>query len=64
MKVKEILESASGGSTSAGSIASVASPLGSISRRPSIFGYVGSDKKPKKKKKKKSNTSEMLENGK
>ena len=54
MKIREILESASAGSTSAGAIASVASPVRGISRRPSIFGYVDSAKKPKKKKKKKS----------
>lgn len=57
MKIREILgEAASGGSTSAGSIASVANPVRSLSRRPSIFGYVDSTevKKPKKKKKRKS----------
>lgn len=36
----DIVESASGGSTSAGSIASVANPMGAINRRPSLFGYI------------------------
>jgi len=36
----DITESASGGATSAGSIASVANPMGNINRRPSLFGYI------------------------
>jgi len=36
----DMLESASGGATSAGSIASVANPMGNINRRPSLFGYI------------------------
>ena len=36
----DIVESASGGSTSAGSIASIANPMGAINRRPSLFGYI------------------------
>ena len=39
----DIIESASAGSTSAGSIASVANPMGSINRRPSLFGYIPAD---------------------
>ena len=52
MRYKELKETASGGATAAGSIASVANPLGSLSRRPSIFGYVETKPKTKKKKKK------------
>ena len=37
---KPLEESASGGSTSAGAIASVANPMGKVNRRPSLFGYV------------------------
>jgi hypothetical protein len=36
----DITESASGGATSAGSIASVANPMSHINRRPSLFGYI------------------------
>ena len=36
----DISESASGGATSAGSIASVANPMGNINRRPSLFVYI------------------------
>jgi len=36
----DIVESASGGATAAGSIASVANPMGNINRRPSLFGYI------------------------
>jgi|CryBogDrversion2_11_1035321.scaffolds.fasta_scaffold01296_5 hypothetical protein len=40
-ELAELDESASGGATSAGAVASVASPLGAkINRRPSLFGYV------------------------
>ena len=39
----DIIESASTGSTAAGSIASVANPMGAISRRPSLFGYIPAD---------------------
>lgn len=37
---KPLKESASGGGTSAGAIASVANPMGRVNRRPSLFGYV------------------------
>lgn len=58
MKIFEILgEAASGGSTGAGAIASVASPMGSILKRPSIFGYTAPA--PKKKKKKKKTTENL-----
>lgn len=40
---KPLEESASGGSTSAGAIASVANPMGKVNRRPSLFGYVPED---------------------
>lgn len=54
-KLQEILETASGGATASGSIASVASPVGSMIRRmpttPNLFGYV-QPSKPKKKRKK------------
>ena len=39
----DIIESASAGSTAAGSIASVANPMGTVNRRPSLFGYVPAD---------------------
>ena len=47
----DMVESASGGATSAGSVASVANPMGNINRRPSLFGYIPyeePDDKPKK----------------
>ena len=37
---QDVAESASGGATSAGSVATVANPLGKVNRRPSLFGYV------------------------
>lgn len=54
-KDQPVAESASGGGTSAGSIASVANPIGGvISRTPNLFGYVpyAAPKKTKKKKRK------------
>ena len=39
----DIIESASPGGTSAGNVASVANPMGAISRRPSLFGYIPAD---------------------
>ena len=52
MKLIEIIsETASGGSTSAGAIASVNSPMGGLQKRPSLFGYVVSEPRKKKKKK-------------
>lgn len=55
-KLEGILETASGGSTSAGAIASVSSPVGGIHRRmpttPNLFGYVEPAAKSKKKRKK------------
>lgn len=43
-KPPEILtETSTGGGTSSGAIASVAHPLGSVNRRPSLFGYVPED---------------------
>lgn len=36
----DITESASGGATSAGNVASVANPMVNINRRPSLFGYI------------------------
>ena len=39
----DIIESASAGSTAAGSIASVANPMGTVNRRPSLFGYIPAD---------------------
>lgn len=67
MKIKEILgEAATGGSTSAGSIASVSNPIvgaAGLQRRPSIFGYIDStgSVKRKKKKKKKDGLSKTLQ---
>lgn len=53
-KLIDIIESASGGSTSAGSIASVANPMGAINRRPSLFGYIPQSTETKRKKNRKS----------
>lgn len=53
-KIMGIIESASGGSTSAGSIASVANPMGAINRRPSLFGYIPQPVETKRKKTRKS----------
>lgn len=39
----DIIESASAGSTSAGSIAGVSNPMGAVNRRPSLFGYIPAD---------------------
>jgi hypothetical protein len=50
----DITESASSGGTSAGSVASLANPMGNINRRPSLFGYIPyeePEKKPKASKK-------------
>lgn len=48
----DIIESASSGGTSAGSIASVANPMGAINRRPSLFGYIpAAEPTPSKRKK-------------
>lgn len=49
----DIIESATGGATASGSIASVASPMGSvISRTPNLFGYIPAETKPTTKKRK------------
>lgn len=48
----DIIESASAGGTAAGSIASVANPMGAINRRPSLFGYIPADEPPSTKRKK------------
>lgn len=53
-KIIDIIESASGGATSAGSIASVANPMGAINRRPSLFGYIPQPTETKRKKSRKS----------
>ena len=54
MKMIEIFEAASAGSTSAGSIASVSNPVaGGMHRRPSLFGYIEKTGPVKRKKKKK-----------
>lgn len=51
-----IIETASGGSTGAGSIASIASPTGALIRRmpttPNLFGYVAPQPRKTKKKRK------------
>jgi len=47
----DIIESASGGSTSAGNVASIANPMSNINRQPSLFGYIPyaePQEKPKK----------------
>jgi hypothetical protein len=53
LKLREIMETASGGATSAGSIASIAAPVGGIIRRmpsdPNLFGYTKKTKKKRKK---------------
>jgi hypothetical protein len=48
-----LLESASGGGTSSGAIASVANPFGIVMRQPSLFGYVPIAKKKRRKTRKK-----------
>jgi len=48
--VRAIRETASGGSTSAGAVASVANPQGQVNRRPSLFGYVPEDSRAPKRK--------------
>lgn len=57
-KLISILETASGGSTGAGAIASVASSTGALIRRmpttPNLFGYVQPQKRKTKKKRKSS----------
>jgi len=55
----DMVESASGGATSAGNIASVANPMGNINRRPSLFGYIPYEepKQPAKKTKRSSKRS-------
>ncbi len=53
-KIMGIIESASGGATAAGSIASVANPMGAINRRPSLFGYIPQPTETKRKKTRKS----------
>ena len=40
MKIKELLETASSGSTSSGSVASLPMHQGAVIRRPNLFGYV------------------------
>ena len=56
MKMIEIFEAASAGSTSAGSIASISNPVAGgagLQRRPSLFGYIEKTGPVKRKKKKK-----------
>lgn len=38
--VSKLSETSTGGATSSGSVASVAAPLGNVSRRPNLFGWV------------------------
>lgn len=50
----DLIESATAGATGAASVASIASPVGAINRRPSLFGYIpvaSSEKKKRKKRK-------------
>ena len=49
-KILDLIESASSGATAAGSIASIANPMGTVLRRPSLFGYIPAAK-PKKRNK-------------
>jgi hypothetical protein len=51
-KLIKLLEFSSGGSTSAGSIASLPGGMGTISRTPNLFGYIPEPPKKKKKKRK------------
>lgn len=52
--LRRLLETASGGGTSSGSIASVSAPIGTVIRRmpsePNLFGYVPKAKTKKKRK--------------
>lgn len=54
-KLRDIMETASGGSTAAGSIANLPNAMGTVIRRmptePNLFGYVAPRKKSKKKSK-------------
>jgi hypothetical protein len=57
MKIAELFdnivkEDATCGATSSGSIASVTNPIGTILRRPSLFGYVPENPSKKRKKSK------------
>lgn len=49
----DLEESATAGATSAASIASVPGAMGSINRRPSLFGYIPADQPTRKTKKRK-----------
>ena len=53
---KPLMEFASGGGTSAASVASVVNPFGIVMRRPSLFGYVAPTPNRKKGKKGKSSS--------
>lgn len=58
LKLRKIIESASSGSTSSGSIASIANPIGStISRTPNLFGYIPYESPKTKKRYKKTSES-------
>jgi hypothetical protein len=50
----DLKETATGGATSSGSVASVANPFGIVMRRPSLFGYVPDQPSKHKKKSKRS----------
>ena len=50
----DLIESATSGATGSASIAGVANPMGSINRRPSLFGYIPEPPKQRAKGKRKS----------
>lgn len=56
--IKNISETTSSGATSAGSVASVSTPIGGVIKRmpttPNLFGYIPAAKKKTKKKRKSS----------
>lgn len=51
MKIRELLETATGGATSSGAVATSVNPFGIVMRQPSIFGYVVPKKTTKSRKK-------------
>ena len=51
---KDLLETASAGSTAAGNIASFPGAMGAVNRRPSLFGYIPVEQPKRRKRGRKS----------